>query len=331
MVYTNNNLVDKKNNKQRNANVNAVGDAEVSSGLPVYPFAVDVASLPERKYLAGVHFFARFIFLMMAVAIGLSAIIVFRSYARHINPQFIYWDKVENKFEYAKKFNKTRPDENVEKLTQAQYLNEFFIQNYIQKRFGISDSMDENQNNWCDCHKKNGADKKDGENSNQKQIAEMGYFNLNAQCYVCKFSDKGVYSTFSNNEYPAYTKLAEDGETRRVMVLGMEMIGRPATSGGGEVPLSTKIMDYIFSAGRRNSFKSTQYLYKVDFVVEIIRDERIVEKDVMIGYVEIKEFDISPQIKKVIRADYMFNPNYDIILNNYAKEIKKFNANSARK
>ena len=64
--------------------------------------------------------------------------------------------------------------------------------------------------------------------------------------------------------------------------------------------------------------------------MEIVRNDKIIEKDVMFGYVMIEEREGIPQIKKVMREDYMFNPNYALILKEYAKEIKKFNASSAR-
>ena len=331
MVYTNNNLVNKKNNTQRGAKVS--GKDVNGTELPVYPFAVDVASLPERKYLAGAYFFARFIYLMLGLVMVLCAVIVFRAYSRHIRPVFIYWDKLETRFEYANSRYGLKPDENVKTLSENEYLNEFFIRNYLTKRFGITPDTEENEQNWCDCHRQNGSNN-NGANANKndnnkKQISEMGYFDLNAQCYVCKFSDAKVYSLFLKNDYDAYVKLGEGGESRRVIIIGLKKILERTS--GGEVPLSTQILDAIFKGGKGNKRRARRYLYKTDFIVEIVRNEKVIERDVLFGYLEIEEREGSPQIKKVMREDYMFNPNYEIILSDYAKEIKAFNTNNASK
>ena len=39
----------------------------------------------------------------------------------------------------------------------------------------------------------------------------------------------------------------------------------------------------------------------------------------MIGYIETMEYNTVPQIKKVMKANYMFNPNYDLVLKEYNK------------
>ena len=314
MVYTNNNLRNKKNKRQQD--IVSEDRQELNNGLPVYPFDVDVASIPERKYLMGMYSFAKWTCALLGVFLILCAAVVWQAYSRNVWPILVNWNDVENSFEYSSMYYGDKPKENVERLGQGNYLNEFFIQEYLNKRFGISRKIVENYNNWCDCQSNSNSDE-----TNRTKISALGYFNLDEECYVCKFSSSDVYSTFLNNEYAAYNKFAENGETRRVIILDMKKFRSTVGGGHSNVSLPTQILDYIFKGKSSQAPLPVRNYYRVDFVVEITKDGKLENQDVMIAYIETSEYESRPQIKTVVKADYMFNPSYDIMLQRYAQKV----------
>ena len=302
MVYTNNNL-ENRNTKAVQNKKGGVGIQNLKNDMPVYPFTVDIASQPERKYLAGVYVFARFAYMSLVIAMCVCAFIVFAAYSRKTSPVFIYWNELENRFENAPIFsNRLKPDVFVKKFSEQEYWNEFFVRTYILKRFGISSKTEENERNWCDCKRNNQQD------GTSKNLENMGYFNTEAECYVCKFSSASVYSTFLNNEYNAYNKFAEDGVTRQVTILDIKKFYQRVT-GGNET-----IIDMVL--GKKNPVYISSS-YKVSFIIGTSKNGVLESRDALIGYIDIIGRENLPQSRTVYAASYMFNPNYDIVIRDY--------------
>lgn len=291
MVYTNNDLKIKTGSDKNKAN-----------SLPVYPFNVDVPSFPERKYLAGIYWFARFSYVSLFISILIVALIAFRAFSQNVDPSFIYWNSLDNKFEFKTKRIGEKPKENVKNIFDSTYLNEFFIETYLTKRFSISDSFVKNYNNWCDC------------SYNKTPVSKMGDFNLEQDCYVCSFSTSSVYKTFLDNEYSAYTKLAESGLIRNVKILDMKKFYEAQDSS------EQSLMDLILN--KQKNIKV--YLgYRVDFILEDVRDNKVVNRTVLTSYLNIVGPKQSPQRRFVSEASFMFNPSYEQILRDYKQKMER--------
>lgn len=284
MVHTNNNLKNKKKlNKEKDSSA-------------IYPFEVDVPSFPERKYLAGIYRFAKISYISLFISIILCILIIVKSFSRTVKPVFIYWNKFENKFDF-KPTKYTFPPKVYEKnISESNYLDEYFIRTYLEKRFSISNTYLENYNNWCDCSK----DKKD--------ITSMGIFDLNQKCYICNYSSSDIYNTFKNNEYSAYTQLAEEGITRKVIILNIEtLFGQDSTK-------QTTFIDWILNKTYQTKvFKR----YKIDFIIQEEKKDKITSQDVLIAYLELTGIKDFPESRGITSASYMYNPNYDLVLKEY--------------
>ena len=234
----------------------------------------------------------------------LSVFLVFKSFSKEIKPIFIYWNEIENKFDFKSvKYGKI-PDIKDQILSESNYFDEFFIRTYLEKRFNISKTFVENYNNWCDCKDKDIS------------ISKMGIFNLNQKCYLCEFSDNNVYNLFKNNEYNAYLQLSESGITRNIKILDINILY------GGESSSKTSFIDSIINSiiGKIKPIYVIKG-YKIDFIIEEFKNNKLISQDVLVGYIDIKGLKDVPAKRIVTLASYMFNPNYDIVLKRY-KESK---------
>ncbi len=283
MVYRNNNLKD---------------NTKVNEGeIPVYPFFVDVPSFPERKYLVGVYRFARMSYIALFVAILLCLFIVFRAFSRKISPRFVKWNNVENQYEYVPFSYSLKPKFALKEISYSEYLNQYFIRNYIEKRFSVFDTV-QNYNNWCDCK--------------EKTKSKMGVFNVNEECYLCKYSSSSVYKFFVDNVQNAYTTMSEDGISRSVNLLNIEF------KSGSETNPELSVIEWILNKTKPIIIRQT---YRIDFVVNEYKNNTIKSRDVLIGYITISGPKTSPQKRSVISESFMFNPNADLLLKEYSEEI----------
>lgn len=290
MVHTHNNLNDKKKAKK-----------EINSSA-VYPFEVDVPSFPERKYLAGVYRFAKISYISLLVSIILCILIVFKSFSRTVRPVFVYWNNIENKFDF-KPTKYTFPPKVYEKnIIDSNYLDEYFIRTYLEKRFSISNTFLENDNNWCDC------------SNISDNTTSMGIFDLNQKCYLCKYSSSNVYNTFKNNEYSAYTQLAEDGIIRKVIILDIEVLYDV------NYTKQPTVIDQVLN----KTYATRVYKgYKVDFIIQEEKKGKITAQDVLIAYLDLEGRTNHPESRGITKASYMYNPNYDLVLKEYFKNLKE--------
>lgn len=280
MVYRNNNL--KK---------------EVSNEVPTYPFAVDVPSFPERKYLVGIYRFARITYIALFIAMIFCIITIFRAFSLKVSPRFIKWNNLENRFQYVNFSYDKKPSSPQKDISFSEYLNEYFVTTYISKKFSISENAIENYNNWCNC--------------NDKKATKMGMLYLDQECYLCFYSTSQIYSTFTNNLQNAYNTMFETGITRTVDIIDINMI-----SGYNSDP-TLSMIEWFLNKTKPIIISRT---YRVDFIVNEFKDKKLSSKDVLIAYIEISGNEAIPQLRTVVSESYMFNPNYDLILKDYTEE-----------
>ena len=77
--------------------------------------------------------------------------------------------------------------------------------------------------------------------------------------------------------------------------------------------------------GVNNSKTAKTYkLYEVDFIIEEQKYDKLLSQDVLKAYIEVGSIDSMPEDKRILSASYMFNPNYDIVLNEYLKEQQEY-------
>ena len=277
----------------RNNNINETKSGEV----PAYPFTVDVPSFPERKYLVGIYRFARISYVALFVAMVFCLLCILYAFSRDINPRFIKWNEIENKYEYVSFDYGKKPSSPSKTISYSEYLNEYFVHTYIKKRFSISSTIN-NFNNWCDC--------------GGKTASKMGIFNLNEECYLCQYSSSSIYKSFTDNVQNAYTTMANDGITRTVDILNISL------QKGQETNPELSVIEWFLNKTKIISiFRS----YRVDFVVNEFKNKQLMSQDVLTGYIEIQGNKLSPQKRVVTSENYMFNPNYDLVLKKYAEEI----------
>ncbi len=287
MVYRNNNL----------DNI----EKEKTGEIPVYPFSVDVPSFPERKYLIGVYRFARMSYIVLFAAMIICLLTVIRAFSRDISPRFIQWDNIENRYKYINYTYDKKPSTPIKMISYPDYLNQYFIQTYIKKRFSISDTNAENYNNWCDC--------------TNKEESKLGIFDLEEECYLCLFSSQNIYKSFSDNVLNTYTTMASDGITRNVDILNINY------QNGSETNPELSVIEWFLN---KTKIITIQQTYRVDFIVSEFKNKKLESRDVLTGYITISGRKNSPQNRNVISESYMFNPNYELILKNYSE---KANAN----
>ncbi len=294
----------------RNNNINSENQEKKANLLPVYPFNVDVPCFPERKYLAGIYKFARISYVSLLISIILCIFIIISAFSSSIRPVFIKWNNIDNKFEYVKTNKASEKNKNFREISKSDYLTDYFLKVYLEKRFSISSNFSENYQNWCDC----------SNNNVTIPTTKMGVFNLKQECYLCKFSEQNVYKLFLDNEYSAYTQFAENGITRNIHIIKMQPIYKRKNN--TELSFLELILQWF---GVNNSKTAKTYkLYEVDFIIEEQKYDKLLSQDVLKAYIEVGSIDSMPEDKRILSASYMFNPNYDIVLNEYLKEQQEY-------
>ena len=283
MVYRNNNL----------ENSTTFSEGEV----PVYPFFVDVPSCPERKYLVGMYRFARIVYVALFVAMVFCVLTVFRAFSRDVSPKFIKWNDLENSYEFVPLSYSKKPKSPIRNISYSEYLNQYFIRTYIQKKFSVSTSAIENYNNWCDCK--------------NKTPSKMGMFNVNEECYLCMYSDQSIYKSFVDNMQNAYSVMFDNNISRSVEVLDINFERGSVTS------TDRSVIEWILN--KTKPVIITQN-YRVDFVVTEFKDNKE-SKEVLTGYVTIRGNKFKPQSRKVVAESFMFNPNSDLVLKSYEEDL----------
>lgn len=262
---------------------------------PVYPFSVDIASLPERKYLFGIYRLSRLSFVSILLSIILCIIIVIRSFSNTINPYFIHWNKYETRFKELKSNNEPFTNNPIRKLTEGTYLLEYFIRDYLYKTFTISSTLVKNEEIWCNC------------DTSQTQATDI--LNINTKCYICAFSAPAVYNSFAQNQKPNYELIANTGKEREIIIINMEQIYHYTTQ-----PDTSFIGRFL---PKKNIVITTEY--KVDFILEDKQADNIINREVITSYIAIQGLQAKPRERKVTNISYLFNPHYKIIINNYLK------------
>lgn len=284
MVYRNNNIKSKKLSNDE-------------TDMPVYPFSVDIASLPERKYLSGIYSISKLSFVCMLTAIIFSFILIIKAYSVKINPYFVYWDKYETKFVRLKTKEELKPKEMIRRVTENTYLTEFFIREYLTKTFSFSTTLVQNEEVWCDCMR-------------DEKLQNTDFLNVTKKCYICNFSSQSVYGNFLKNQRATFDLMIQQGSNQVVTILNMEPIR-------------------MLEIGRKKSFLSgflpqrevqVQSEYKVDFIVETMNSNKIINQEVLTAFIIVSGLKSYPRNKKVVSVSYMFNPNYELILANYRKQ-----------
>ena len=282
MVYRNNDIIETEKRP---------------SEVPAYPFNVDVPSFPERKYLVGIYRFARIVYVALFIAMGFCLLTILRAFSQDISPRFIKWNEIENRYEFVNfKYGK-KPSTPSKEISYAEYLNQYFVRTYIEKRFSITNSI-QNFNNWCDC--------------NGKTASKMGIFNLNEEFYLCHYSSSSIYKSFVDNTQNAYTTMAQDGIKRTTNILDIKL------QNFGETNPELSVIEWVLNKTKAITIYRT---YRIDFIVNEFKNNKLTSKDVLIGYITIQGDKLTPQRRGVIAESYMFNPNYDLVLKNYAEEI----------
>ena len=284
----------------RNNNIKSNGlSTDVKSDMPVYPFNVDISSIPERKYLSGIYSLSKLSFIFILTAVILSLFLIIKAYSVKINPYFVYWDKYETKFKRLRSIEGVKPASPIRRITENTYMTEYFIREYLTKTFNFTTKLVSNEENWCDC---NGND----------DLKNSDFLNINKKCYLCNFSSSNVYASFVKNQKPTFDLMAQKGISQNIVILDMEQIR-------------------TLEISRKKSFISN-FLpqlnvkvlidYKVDFIVESSVNNNITNRDVITSYITVVGFKDYPRSKTVSAVSYMFNPNYELVLRNYDKMKK---------
>ncbi len=302
MVHTNNNLKGKPKKKVKE-----------EKDIAVYPFSVDIASSPERKYLIGVYQIAKLSYLSLLLSVIFCVFLIIRALSITSKPTFIYWNDLENKFAfYPTKFS-AAPKENVEVINANKYIDEYFVKTYIEKRFSISPDLTQNYKTWCDCNSNNMSI-----NANNKTISKLGVLNTNEPCYLCKFSASNIYNALAINDKVAFERLAQEHIFKQVKILDIKtVVSAPV---GRELTMIDKFLD-------KKQVLSIVTEYRVDFIVETISHNKVIERDVFIAYLTTTGPETIPQRRTVSKASYLFNPNYSLVLSNYLSNNSKGDSN----
>jgi len=205
---------------------------------PVYPFTMDAGANPSRKYLAATYYLALFSLAAAAFSIALGLLIILRAGSMRSLPYLVKWDAAERRFESV-----MHGDGQPETVKEGQFLEEYFVREYIRRMFSISTAPAENEGNWCSCEKP----------------AEHGLFMGDVNCWICNFSASNVYSNFAGGAKPIFELAARRGEARNTNILEVRLISHrfdPAPSGfaallPGRKPVRAAYSEYRadFSAG----------------------------------------------------------------------------------
>lgn len=259
--------------------------AKADSG-PVYPFSVDVPSMPERKYIAGIYALARASFVSIAVSVALCAALAVRALSISVSPYFIYWSAPDQAFRMMARGSDPAAPKRF--LNQDEYLAEWFAREYVKRTFEISPTLADNEAGWCECSGGKGA--------------APSPFDPLAECFVCNFSSPQVYASFVASQKPAFMKLASAGASRRVVVSGMELVRR------GSPPKDDSIFALLLDAFfRRQSATPVYTEYKIDFTLEDRAGARSAAEP-MRAYMLVYSLLGNLNSYKVADISYMFRP-----------------------
>ncbi|MDR1476795.1 MAG: hypothetical protein LBI17_01550 [Rickettsiales bacterium] len=275
------------------------GEAEPAdagaSGMPVYPFTVDVPSMPERRYMAGIYSLAKAGLVSMLVSIALCALLVLRALSISTSPKFIYWNALDSRFELMPEGR--GPSRHARYMAEDEYLTEYFAREYVTRTFSISTTLADNEREWCDCA---GA-----------ANANAGLFDPRAECFVCVFSIPRVYSSFAADQKPAFGRLAMGGVSRAARISDVERIRR------GSLVQTRSIFDMalgLFVGGRRTTPVYTEY--RIDFILED-RVDGTLRREAMTAYLTVLTERENRNSYAVVAASYMFPPNGQAMIRNW--------------
>lgn len=280
----------------RRNNIKSKVQSTEKNDTPVYPFQVDIASIPERKYLFGIYSLSKLSFILILTAIILSLLLIIKTYSLKIKPYFVYWDKYETKFKRLKTLEEPKPLSPIRKVSENTYLSEFFIRDYLNKTFTFSTTLVQNEEVWCDC--------------NKEELTNTDFLNISKKCYLCNFSSPNIYSNFLRNQKPTYDLMIQQGTTQNITILDVELLRTLEISGS-----KSFFANFLPQ-------KDVQIIseYKVNFIVENTNANKIINQDVITAYITIIGLKDFPRSKTVTDISYMFNPNYELILNDYKRE-----------
>lgn len=280
----------------RNNNIKSGLQSTEKNDTPVYPFQVDIASIPERKYLFGIYSLSKLSFILILTAIMLSLFLIIKAYSVKIKPYFVYWDKYETKFKRLKTLEEPKPLSTIRKVTENTYLSEFFIREYLNKTFNFSTKLVQNEESWCNC-------------INNEQLKNSDFLNISKKCYICNFSSPNIYNNFIKNQKPTYDLMIQQGTSQQINIIDMELLRTLEISGN-----KSFISNFLPQ-------KNVQILseYKVNFIVENINANKVINQDVITSYITVAGLKDYPRSKTVTAISYMFNPNYELILDDYKK------------
>jgi hypothetical protein len=274
--------------------------AEGESETPVYPFSVDIAGAPERKYLYGTYFMARISFVLLLSAMLLCFLIVWRSYQSKSRPYFVYWDEGETAFRVLPIIESaSEPGDLIRRRAAGDYLEEYFVREYIRNAFEISPMLAENENRWCPCAAASGG--------------SGNIFNLSEKnCFVCSFSDTRVYSSFSADLKPSFVRMAESGVAQKVFITSVARISSRVPE--AQMPLVRRLLNFRLPTRYRYSE------YRVDFILEDRINGALSGREAMISYVRTRAPAAEPGRYRVDFASYMFHPNPSLAIERYLEK-----------
>lgn len=254
------------------------------NSIPVYPFKVDVAVFPERKYLAGIYHIAKYLYISLLLIALISPFIIFKAFSKKTSPVFIYWDKLNSKFDYVKKdYNfPIKQEELFETKPEDIYLTEYFLYTYLQKRFSISLKKEINNKVWCNCEDKRKL----------KNIFTPD------DCYICKYAPI-VYEEFKKESVAFYKPLEKAKITRKISILDTELKYYKVDE------IKTTLLDKLLKKRYDTKIYS---LYKVIFLITDFKNEKPISEESFIGFISIKGIKGIPEKKEITAESYMFHP-----------------------
>jgi hypothetical protein len=259
---------------------------------PVYPFEVDVPSMPERRYIAGVNTLARIGFVSMIVSIILSAFLVLRALSLSSSPYFMYWDARLAMFRFMPQgLPGSAPSASRRLMYQDEYLTEYFAREYIRRTFEISPTLADNEAEWCGCSGRGDASR--GENA----------FDPDVRCFVCNFSTPQIYASFAAHQRPRFMRLAESGIRRSVGIIDVERIRRGSPP--GDSSFFDMLVGLFFSREKPVPIYTE---YRIDFVLEDRFGTRVRYETMRAHMVILSYQDDPTHSHGVIAISYMFEP-----------------------
>ncbi len=257
----------------------------------IYPYKVDITSIPERKYLFGIYYLSKYSYILLLLSIIISMIIILKAYNRNISPYFIYWDKYDNEFKRMESISTPAPKTKIRKMSESTYLMEYFIRDYLEKTFTLSLTPVKNEEIWCDCNR-------------DEKLKNNDFLNITKPCYICNFSASNIYSSFIQNQKPYYEMLIKEGISQEIKIVNMtQLYNKTLTQ-------KKRFIDN-FLPQKEPEISSE---YKVDFIIYNKKNNQITNEEVLTAYIKIGGLKNTPRNRKVVGLSYVFHPNYELIL-----------------